>query len=40
MTDRLALFQEIGLSEQKAKETIKNAKVAEQLETIINQVRS
>jgi len=36
MEDRLKLFQEIGLSEQKAKETVRNEKLASNLEVIVN----
>ena len=38
MENRLKIFQEIGLSEQKAKETVKNEKLAAQLETIVGKV--
>ena len=38
MEDRLKLFQEIGLSEQKAKETVRNEKLASNLEVIVNLV--
>ena len=38
MEDRLKLFQEIGLSEQKAKETARNEKLASNLEAIVNLV--
>ena len=38
MAGKLEIFQGIGLSEQKAKETIKNDKLAQRLESIINQV--
>ena len=38
MEKRLKVFQEIGLSEQKAKETAKNEKLASQLAQIIDQV--
>ena len=38
MIDRLTLFQSIGLSEQKSKETIKNEALAKRLETIIEVV--
>lgn len=37
--DRLTLFQSIGLSEQKSRETIKNEALAKRLETIIAEVR-
>eukprot|EP00794_Sanderia_malayensis_P006051 gene6051-6753_t len=40
MVERLTLFQGIGLSEQKAKETVKNTRVADQLELIINLAKS
>lgn len=36
--DRLALFQGIGLTEQKAKETIKNKALADKLENAIMKV--
>jgi len=36
---RLALFQSIGLNEQKARETLKNQDVTRLLETTINEVR-
>lgn len=36
---RIALFQAIGLNEQKARETLKNTKVTSLLETNINEVR-
>ena len=36
--DRLALFQGIGLTEQKAKETIKNKALADKLENVIMKV--
>ena len=36
--DRLALFQGIGLTEQKAKETIKNKALADKLENVIMEV--
>ena len=39
MSDRLSLFQAIGLSEQKAKETIKNEGLSQKLESIVLQVR-
>lgn len=39
MSDRLSLFQAIGLSEQKAKETIKNEVLSAKLETVVKQVR-
>ena len=38
MENRLKLFQDIGLSEQKAKETAKNEKLANNLELIVNLV--
>ena len=38
MENRLKIFQEIGLSEQKAKETVKNEKLAAQLEAIVGKV--
>lgn len=38
MESRLKIFQGIGLSEQKAKETAKNEKLAAQLETIVGKV--
>ena len=38
MEKRLKVFQEVGLSEQKAKETAKNEKLASQLAQIIDQV--
>ena len=38
MEERLKLFQGIGLSEQKAKETAKNEKLASNLEAIVHQV--
>ena len=38
MENRLKLFQDIGLSEQKAKETAKNEKLASNLELLVNQV--
>lgn len=37
---RVALFQSIGLNEQKAQETLKNHDVTRLLETTINEVRS
>eukprot|EP00112_Aurelia_sp_Birch-Aquarium-sp1_P006551 Seg1720.10 transcript_id=Seg1720.10/GoldUCD/mRNA.D3Y31 product="Glutamine-tRNA ligase" protein_id=Seg1720.10/GoldUCD/D3Y31 len=40
MENRLKIFQEIGLSEQKAKETAKNEKLAAQLETIVGKAKS
>eukprot|EP00795_Rhopilema_esculentum_P002262 gene2262-17873_t len=40
MENRLKVFQEIGLSEQKAKETAKNEKLASQLAQIIDQAKS
>jgi hypothetical protein len=36
---RLALFQSIGLNEQKSRETLKNQDVTRLLETTINEVR-
>ena len=36
--DRLAWFQGIGLTEQKAKETIKNKALADKLENVIMKV--
>ncbi len=36
----LPLFQSIGLSEQKAKETIKNDKVSKSLQAVILEVRT
>ena len=36
--DKAALFQSIGLSEQKAQETLKNEALSTRLETIINLV--
>jgi hypothetical protein len=36
---RVALFQSIGLNEQKARETLKNQDVTRLLETTINEVR-
>ena len=38
MESRLKLFQDIGLSEQKARETAKNEKLTCNLEFIVNQV--
>ncbi len=35
---RIALFQSIGLNEQKARETLKNQEVTRLLETTINEV--
>jgi len=35
---RVALFQSIGLNEQKARETLKNQDVTRLLETTINEV--
>lgn len=35
---RIALFQSIGLNEQKARETLKNTEVTRVLETTINEV--
>jgi len=35
---RIALFQSIGLNEQKARETLKNQDVTRLLETTINEV--
>ena len=40
MSDRLSLFQAIGLSEQKAKETLKNDGLSTKLETVVKQVGS
>lgn len=40
MAGKLEIFQGIGLSEQKAKETIKNDKLAQRLESIINQAKT
>ena len=36
---RIALFQSIGLNEQKARETLKNNEVTRLLETTINEVK-
>ena len=36
----VSLFASIGLSEQKASETVKNEIVSKKLETIINQVQA
>ena len=36
---RIALFQSIGLNEQKARETLKNQEVSRSLETTITEVR-
>lgn len=38
MADNLALFTSIGLSEQKAKETLKNEALSSSLRDAINQV--
>lgn len=38
--DKAALFQSIGLSDQKAQETLKNEALSTRLETIINLVRT
>ena len=38
--DKASLFQSIGLSEQKAKETVKNEVLSARLESIINLVRN
>ena len=35
---RITLFQSIGLTEQKARETLKNQEVTRSLETTINEV--
>ena len=35
---RIALFQSIGLAEQKARETLKNRDISRLLETTINEV--
>ncbi|KAK3753996.1 hypothetical protein QZH41_009249 [Actinostola sp. cb2023] len=40
MSDRLSLFQAIGLSEQKAKETIKNEGLSQKLESIVLQAHN
>ncbi len=37
---RIALFQSIGLNEQKARETLKNQDVTRSLETTINEVEN
>jgi hypothetical protein len=39
MADRLSLFQTLGLSQQKAKETIKNEALSQKLESIVLQVK-
>ena len=38
MSSRLDLFQSIGLSEQKAKETLKNEALASHLENVVTTV--
>ena len=38
MSDRVALFQSIGLTEQKSKETVKNQSIANKLELIVLKV--
>jgi glutaminyl-tRNA synthetase len=38
-TEQISLFQSIGLSEQKSKETAKNVKVASKLESIVKQAQ-
>ncbi|EDO40014.1 predicted protein [Nematostella vectensis] len=40
MADRLSLFQSIGLSQQKAKETMKNEALSQKLEKIVTQAHS
>ena len=40
MSTRLDLFQSIGLSEQKAKETLKNEALAKHLEDVVTAVSS
>jgi len=37
--EQITLFQSIGLSEQKSKETVKNQKVASRLQTIVDKVK-
>jgi len=39
-TDQISLFQSIGLSEQKSKETAKNQKVANKLESIVKKAQA
>ena len=39
MDENIKLFQSIGLSEQKAKETLKNVQVTKNLKTVIAEVR-